>query len=221
MKHPTSPALLRGARLWRWWVAAMILGELVGLGGVGLIGLAASMVAPEDPGFVLAAALFAAMITTGAGEGAIVGLAQSVVLRRSLPAVPRARWVAATAAGAALAWILGASVAMSLSDDADIGALISLWVGIGMAAGVLLGAAQWVVLRGVAERAWVWLPANAAGWGLGVTVAFAGASAVPGEGGVPAIALIVLTGAATGIAPAAVTGVALVRLTHLMDERRG
>ena len=43
----------------------------------------------------------------GAGEGAILGAAQALVLREEIPAFPRPRWIAVTATAAALCWALG------------------------------------------------------------------------------------------------------------------
>src|SRR5512132_2590400 len=73
---------LRGWKLWRTWIAANAVGELVGLAVPAIVGMGVA------EGFTYAAGRTAglvsadAMIVAGALDGAIVGLAQWRVLRR-------------------------------------------------------------------------------------------------------------------------------------------
>ena len=47
------------------------------------------------------------LVLAGVGEGAVLGWAQSRMLRRELPRLGTGDWVGATAAGAAAAWTIG------------------------------------------------------------------------------------------------------------------
>lgn len=199
---------------WYRWALATVVGEVVGLGGTGILAGIASTVAPEDPGTQLLVLLTVAMLASGAGEGAVVGYAQSRVLRHALPSLPARRWILATAVGAVLAWALGAGVFMvALPDDAAFGDYLPLMFVLGVACGTLLGAAQWVALRGHVARSWLWIVANTAGWSIGLLWAFFVPMAITEDTPlVLVIPLALLTGLGTGLAPGVVTGLALDRL---------
>lgn len=201
-------------RTWVRWSLATVIGEVVGLGGAGILAALSMFLTPEAPGRPLLMLLTVLMLITGAGEGAIVGFAQSRVLRRVLPSLPAQRWVAATAAGAFLAWALGAGVFMAvLSDDAAFEDHLPLLFALGVACGTLLGAAQWVALRGHVERSWLWVPGNSVGWAVGLLCAFFVPMAITEATPlVLVIPLALLTGAGTGLAPGVVTGLVLERL---------
>ncbi len=200
--------------LWLRWALATVAGEVVGLGGAGILAGLASPVTPEDPGALLLVAPTAAMLASGAGEGAIVGYAQSRVLRRVLPSLSPRRWILATAAGALLAWALGATVFMAvLPDEAAFEDYLPLMLGLGVACGTLLGAAQWVALRGHVDRAWLWIAANTAGWAIGLLWAFFVPMAIAEDTPLAlVIPLALITGLGTGLAPGVVTGLTLERL---------
>ena len=199
---------------WPRWALATVIGEVVGLGGAGILAGIASALAPEDPGTPLLVLLTVAMLASGAGEGAVVGYARSRVLRRALPSLPARRWVVATAAGAVLAWALGAGVFMLvLPDDAAFEDYLPLMLVLGVACGTLLGAAQWVALRGHVVRSWLWIVANTAGWSVGLLWAFFVPMAITEDTPLAlVIPLALLTGLRTGLAPGVVTGLALDRL---------
>ena len=123
-------------------------------------------------------------------EGVVVGTAQEHVLRRRVASLPRWSWTRATAAGAALAWVLGMvpSTIMALgtaqpapSTATEPTALVQygLAMAMGLVAGPILGAAQWSVLRRVVAHAGWWLWANAAAWAVGMPLIFAGMDLVP------------------------------------------
>ena len=78
----------------------------MGLGPAAFAGILLARVFLEGGG---AEALFGLGLFTllGAYEGAIVGLAQWLVLRQRLPAIARRSWIWATVAGAMAAWFLG------------------------------------------------------------------------------------------------------------------
>jgi hypothetical protein len=151
-------------------------------------------------------------VAAGAGEGAILGLAQSRVLRREIGGFAPRDWIAATAAAAALAWAVG----MPLGVFGEALPTPVLIASVAIAAVVLLtviGGAQWLVLRLYVSRAELWVPANSLAWLLGLTVPFALMSLV--DEGDPAVLIFaagVASGLCMGLVVAAVTGLALVRL---------
>jgi hypothetical protein len=207
------PANFLHSAFWWRWVAANALGEFIGLGAVAALGFLFLRHIGEPANAVQAVALAGAFVLLGAFEGAVVGLAQRQVLRTRLPAVRG--WVRATVTGAMAAWAVGMlpSTLMSLSQQQDYAApvaqpplvmLLLLAAGLGAVAGPLLAAFQWLSLREVvARKAWLWLPANAAAWTVGMPVIFLGAQANEVTSSPSAIAVAValsllLTGAVVG-----------------------
>lgn len=211
------------ARFWRndfWlrWVLANALGELAGLGTVATVGFFMFQRAGEPANIAQALAFAVAFILLGAFEGVVIGLAQRHVLRTLLPAVRG--WVLATVVGAMVAWAVGmvpSTVASLLQQGATTTSVPSepplllvllLAAGLGAVAGPTLAAFQWLRLsRAVPGRAWLWLPANAAAWALGMPVIFLGAqadqftSSAAGIAGLVAVAIFVagaLVGAVHG-----------------------
>ncbi len=171
---------------WFRWVAANAIGEFVGLGAVAGIGFLLFRQFADDQSWQQAVLVAAAFVGLGAFEGFVVGLAQATVLRRLLPVVRG--WIAATVIGAMVAWAVGMlpsifAQALAPSDGApaaepSLGLVLLLAAGLGAVAGPVLAAFQWRSLRrALPARAWVWLPANAAAWCLGMPVIFLGAQA--------------------------------------------
>jgi len=173
----------------RRWILANALGELVGLGSVAAVGFIIFQRAAEPANTAQALAFAAVFILLGAFEGAIVGVAQRQVLRTLLPSVRG--WVLATVVGAMVAWAAGMvpstvisvvhqGVAAAPGPPAEppIFVVLLLAAGLGAVAGPILAAFQWLSLRrAVSGRAWLWLPANAAAWAMGMPVIFLGAQA--------------------------------------------
>lgn len=204
--HPVSLRVDELSHLWARWAVATVAGETLGFGVPAAIGaLAYGLNVPESGSVPLA-------VAAGAGEGAILGLAQSRVLRREIDRFRPRDWIAATAAAAALGWAVG----MPLGVYGRLLPTAVLIAGVIVGTIVLLtavGGAQWLVLRRHVTSAGLWIPANALAWLLGLIVPFAGMSLV--DGGHPA-ALILAVGIASGLGMgfvvAAVTGLALVCL---------
>src|SRR3954469_15768104 len=90
MQHPLS---------WRRWLVGVAVGELVGFAGPAAAGILASE--------LVASAQLVVMPVAGLFEGAALGYAQVVVLRRSWPTLRGDAWVRATSLAAAVAWFLG------------------------------------------------------------------------------------------------------------------
>jgi hypothetical protein len=190
--------------LWRRWVLANSLGELVGLGLTFAIGIGLFSGLAEAPGLSAALLSAALMTITGALEGAIVGTAQWLVLKKAFVTLSRSTWVWATIIGAVLAWGAG-SIPMILASSSPESAaaaapeppqslMLAMASGIGLVAGAVLSAAQAVVLRKHVTRAWRWLPANAVAWAVGMPLIF-GAIDLAQLVGKPWASVLVLAGA--------------------------
>jgi hypothetical protein len=167
----TSRALAHRARAgaerttWRRWFTATTLGELVGfLIPVGVVSAGADELAGP--------LRFLLVVLAGAGEGAVLGWAQSRVLRPLLPGLSTRAWTARTAAAAALAWTIG-------MGPSTLGAVFDGWAPAGWLAGlaVFLGVAPplWHAGQGVLQVALVGVLAGVGmaftmaavtGWGL-------------------------------------------------------
>jgi len=177
-----------GFSFWARWVLANSAAETVGLGGAFLAGYAIVSLVGAREGSVSALLLGGLAIALGMLEGAIVGAAQGLVLRRRLPGLSVRKWVLGTAAGALVAWTLGMlpSTIMSFGPQqagpaaADIPDLFvyAAAAGLGAVAGTILASAQWLVLRRHVSKAWRWLPANAAAWMVGMPMTFIAADRI-------------------------------------------
>lgn len=196
------------------WVGYMVAGEGVGF----LVPVA---------GFALAATLgleawaaWTVLVIAGAGEGALLGLGQSLALRGTRAEVPVGRWVSATAVAASVAWSIG----MLPTTLADLGAPLDFaapgtWIAVAVGGLVLLATiplAQWPVLRAAGlPRAWRWIPLNMAAWLAGLVFTFLPSPFVD-EFTPPAVvfAQFALAGVLMALTVALVTGWGLRRMTR-------
>ena len=195
-----------GRRFLRDWTAAFTVGELVGFVPPALVGAWLGSTQAGDAATVIGLTL------AGALEGASIGTAQAFVLGRHDAGVPRARWVAATAAGAALAWFVGmggAAVMGAASSPVVLVALIPAWL-VGLAA---MGAFQWLLLRRRGRRTWHWIPVSAGAWLVGVLIPVAAISLTPDDWPAPPRVLVaVLSAVAMGLVVGLLTGRVMRRL---------
>jgi hypothetical protein len=145
----TSNQRSTGWRFWGAWGLAFLGFPLGGLAALGLVGGVES---------VLDGAI------GGAACGAVLGAVQWLVLRRRL-SLSR-NWIVATSLGMAG----GLALTLALFGTTTAGSALLLR---GVTTGLLIGLAQWLVLRGSIPRAWVWVPTVAAGWALGWPVSSA------------------------------------------------
>jgi hypothetical protein len=165
------------------------------------------------------AALYATLVCAGACEGAVLASAQWIVLKDALPALSAQRWIAATAAAAALAWSLG-MLPSTLGDRLEAVPLIVL-APVFAAGGIVLllsiGGAQSLVLRAHVTRAWRWAGANALAWcaGLLVSVSFMSILLTENTTLAAGIAIGAIAGVLMGASVAVVTGWFLVRILEL------
>ena len=207
---------------WLRWIGANVAGEVVGFGAAGtaIAALGATVDEASGPaGLLLALGM---VLLAGVVEGSAVGYAQWLMLRRLLPELSRGSWVAASVAGGTLACGVGMAIGTTAADmmgGASPGAASAeppLWLilagsaVIGIVAGALLSAVQWLVLRRSSAGAGCWVPAHSAGWALGMVVAIAGLDPVfDSEALLVQIGGSVLVGLAMGAAAAAISGLAL------------
>ena len=216
-------------KLWRQWVLANAVGEVLGLGLAGAVAMAMVVTIGEPETALVALMMAAVMVAAGTLEGVIVGFAQWLVLRRRLDRLSRREWVAATAIGALVAWTLGMapSTLMALNQSAESppppemsdALTYTLAAGMGTVLGMILGAPQWRVLRRYVAGASLWVWANAAAWAVGMPVVFIGAGASPVGASAVSIALtVVATIAVAGAVVGAIHGGALLWLLRQQQD---
>ena len=215
---PAAPGAASRTDWWLYcrWVLATALGELVGFLAPAIAGVVMTRVVIGMEGWLAPLLTLIVVVAAGSLEGAALGYAQWLVLRRALPAIGWRQWTGATALAGVLAWVLGMTP-NTLVDALGLGsgALLLAWL---MAApGILLsiGTAQWLVLRRHVARAGLWIPANIAGWILGLAATFGGASLISETMPIAlAVAIGVASGVLMGIVVGLVTGLALLALVR-------
>jgi hypothetical protein len=211
---PLEDALLRGASLRRTWIVTVAIAEIVGFLTPAVVG-GLTATAPWPAALTLMAA-------AGGIEGALLGWGQAVVLRRALPGVGSARWVALTSGAAVLAYVIG------MAPSTWAGGFVELPVSaqgmLGILGGVTLlasiGAAQWLELRRHVRHAGTWILWVAVAWlaALGAFLAIASPLWQPGQ----PIWATVLIGVGAAIVMAAVQAtVTAVGLDRLLKSRHG
>jgi hypothetical protein len=184
------------------------LGELGGFALPALAGAALYFSGlPEGPLFRVI------LVAAGAGEGAVLGLAQFLALRRSLPRLSAPAWIGGTAAAAALAWTIGLIPSTLSAPPALSPALVAVAVPLGLLFLLSIGGVQWLELRRHVRHAGRWIAANAIAWPLGVAVPVIALSLLPD--GTPAALMALaglVSGAGMGALVGALTGLTLVKL---------
>jgi hypothetical protein len=194
--------------MWLRWTLATAAGELFGFAIPALAGAAAAWLAIGQ------VAMSGLLVVAGLGEGAVLGLAQWLALRPSLPNLPGRAWVLATALAAGIAWTLAMSL-VTLGELNVLGraALVMLALPFGIIFLCSIGGAQWWVLRrSVAHAGW-WVLANAVAWPIGVAVPVVGMVLLPDTAGALTMLLVgVICGLLMGVVVGAITGFVLVRL---------
>lgn len=199
--------------LWYRWLVLVTLGELAGFSVPATVAVWTSGLA--------SGAQLVTMSCAGLFEGALLGAAQAVVLRRVLPGFGSRMWVVATSLAAALAWFLG----MLPSTTRDVWSTwpVAITIVVGSLLGVLLlasiGTAQVLVLPASTVRRWSWLGWTAVGWCAGLA-AFSAIAPPLWHQGQPLRTTIVV-GLAGGVVMAAVmAGVTGVGMTRLVSRQR-
>ena len=173
-------------QLWLRWTGANALAEMFGLGLT--FAITGWFFSSQGNSVTTAGILlsFAVAVFSGAVEATIVGLAQWWAMHPWFPGIRRFSWWLATLVGALIAYVLGylpstlmnmgASASQSVAAPVEPPQWIVLLLAAGMGAvgGAVLSFAQWLVLRGKANRAWLWIPANMLAWTFGMPLIFWG-----------------------------------------------
>lgn len=217
----TQPTHRReGWVLWQRWVLAVTIGELAGFAVPSVVGGAATALGLEGIAFAIC------VVLAGMGEGAALGAAQWLALRRPFPQMGWREWVLPTALAALLAWIIG-MVPSTFVDFSTIepATLIAGGSVLGILFLLTMGGAQWLTLRRYVPHAWWWIVANAVAWPAGVAMPFVTLGVIPDDS--PAALMIaagIVGGVLMGVVVGAITGFALIRLVktaeHLASEDR-
>ena len=174
--RPTSPRALR----LRTWLVAHVLGESLGMGVMGLLSALGALIVAGDPQGGEQVALAVVMILAGAVEGAFLGAAQWLVLRRSVPALSAAPWIGRTAAGMSIGWAVGMSAsAFEPAEPPGTATILGYAATLGALLGVAVGVAQWSVWRRHVENSASWIGVNAVAWSAGMLISVVGTEAVP------------------------------------------
>ncbi len=165
--------IMNKTSLWLRWVAANGLAEVVAL-GIGSIGATIAVnQAIVDPTIISVAVAGVAVSLVGAVAGFVLGWAQWIVLRGSLPTIGARRWVAATTIGGIVSWLLAMTpntvIGLTASNTGSppalgIAGLLAIAVAAGAASGVGLSTPQFFVLRSHVKNAGWWLAVNALAW---------------------------------------------------------
>ncbi len=200
-------ALVAPAALWRRWVLLVGLGELIGFAAPGVMGVWAQNRSTGSQVTLL--------VVGGMLEGAALGVAQALVLRRVLPGFRVNAWVGATAGAAGFAWLLGMLPSATHSSWSS---WPPAWIVLGgVVLGLLLlasiGTAQALVLPPGTAKPFVWVGWTALGWCAGLA-AFTVVAPPLWQEGQPRWQLVAIGlagGAVMAFTMAAVTGLGVVR----------
>ncbi len=152
------PPQWTGVKLWLRWSATSTVAIVIGF----VLAVVAIEVTGEeertDPYFMIVFPLILA------GVGAVLGLAQSWVLRRAIGGVPG--WALFSAVGIGL----GLAVALALPEGSGLPGVVIAGAGHGVAIGAIVGTVQWLALqRRLAGARW-WLLYSVVAWSLGASI---------------------------------------------------
>ena len=201
-----APALPKPfLRRWFLWVT---FGESAGFLAPAVV--AVFVIIPDTAGAL------AWLAAAGVAEGTVLGLAQAQVLKRQLPGLRVRSWTVRTAAGAALAWVIGLAPSTFAEQWQDWPAVLQLAVAVPGALLLLcsIGLAQWPELRRhVAHSGW-WVTGSALAWCVGLGLFFAVAPPLwhPGQPPTTVIAIGVAAAILMAAGMALVTGLVMDRL---------
>jgi hypothetical protein len=209
--RPAGPVRGRPDGLWRRWTLATAAGETAGF----LVPAVAAVLLPSGAGDGIRAVVF---VVAGGLEGAVLGWAQTRVLREAVPGVSSGAWVTRTALAAAAAWAIGLLPSLFWEGVSGLPPVATavLAVAGGLVLLASIGVAQWSVLRRHLSGSAAWIGWTALGWSAGLLVFTLVTTPLwrPGESGAVIAAIGALGGALMACTVGAVTGLGLVRLVH-------
>ena len=208
--------------VFRRWVLFCTIGELVGFGGIPVLGSAIALWATTGiEADLLSMTLYVIAVIGGFGEGAVLAWFQLRVLRVCLPRLKANRWILATGIAASIAWSLG-YLAPTLDDLFGLSAQMQLaiWIPGGIVILLSIGTAQAIVLRGIVDKPQRWIAANAAGWLLGLPWTFALPAMLPETAAIAVwVATFIIAGILMGLTVGLVTGYTLVRFEREAEAK--
>jgi hypothetical protein len=183
---------------------------------------------PEPQALTAQVGMLAAKSLAGVGEGAVLGVAQGVMLRRFFTGLHLGPWILMTVLIAVFGWAAGSAVSIFGNVDANAPAVeprfwsvLPFTIFFGLFAGALFGLAQSVVLKRAAEESHWWIYANAAGWAVAIPVVYWAASLdYSGHGLWAVIAIGTAAGLIAGAIVGAVTGIALLKMKPIAAPAR-
>lgn len=202
-------------RFFRRWIIAVTLGETLGFTIAAVVGgTLASASAP-------AALAYPVMIAAGAVEGACLGAGQAAGFGKPAP-VRLTTWIVATAFGAAAAWAIGLlpSTITGFTLDNSLAVVLTALGAITLLASIPV--LQWVVLRRSIRPASLWIPANMAGWAVGILWTLAPSPFIDEFTPFSAIlATFAIAGMLMAVTVATVTGIAAWRVVRSARQIKG
>lgn len=209
--------------LYRRWVLYCTVGELVGFGGIPVLGGALAVwltVGLQTE--VRSLLVYAVAVVGGLGEGAVLAWFQLRVLRAFLPRLQARQWILATALAASFAWACG-MLAPTLDDLAGISPIVqaAIWIPASLLILFSIGSAQAWVLRGIVEKPRRWLLANVLGWLAGLPWTFVLPALLPETA--PAVIWVttfVVAGVLMGLTVGLITGIALQKMETIRATSR-
>lgn len=216
MSESATDSLVGGDLLRRWvWLVA--LGETVGFmipaavwGGLATAGLSDAVV-------------YLPVVLAGALEGAVLGWAQSCVLRDVLAGFVARDWIRNTALAAGGAWSLGMLPSLlqaAFGEDVPDALLIVVGVSGGVVMLLSIGWAQSLVLRDHVPRTGRWIAINALAWFAGLPFTFVALSVAPDDAIAHVIAAAI-GGLCMAATVALLTGLVLTRMLRPVSNRDG
>jgi hypothetical protein len=147
-----------GAKLWLRWSAASTVAIIIGF----VLAVVAIVVTGEeertDPYFMIVFPLILA------GVGALLGIAQSWILRRAIGAVPG--WTLCSAVGIGL----GLAVALALPEGSGLPGVVIAGAAHGVAIGAIVGTLEWLALARRLSGARWWVVTSIVAWSVGAAI---------------------------------------------------
>ncbi len=195
----------RAGGFWRAWLLRCGLAEVAGIGLAAVAAIGLNRFFPDPQTAPMKALVYGSFLVIGALKGAFIGLAQSSMLKRVVPTLGLGPFTLSTMVPAMLAWAIGMAPSTFLVSSApgaaqslppSTGVMLVVGVAGGAVGGLLIGGAQWLVLRRHVSAAHRWVVASMLGWAVALPLDLLGAS-LP-DASTPAL-LIVVSAAAFGL----------------------
>jgi hypothetical protein len=213
-------------KFWQKWTIYCAFGELLGIGVAGAIAYTANLLIGEPIELGDKLIVLFAMLIAGAIEGGLLGYFQWKVLVEKFAHIPKKEWLKVTMIIAVLGWFLGMMPSLFFIDPAYSNTseaasldfsnpmlIVAMTLSLGLLLGAFFGLFQWFSLRKYADKAYIWILANALGWSVGMGWIFLFASLPTEESGMAFSTFAgIMGGLLAGLSVGAITGAFLLRL---------